>query len=84
MEENYYAFLICILKPVTVEQSFDMMDGKVAQTKNLAITSEDIEDMILMKQQGMTNQKIGELYGISEEATCKRIKRYERKRSVSG
>ena len=82
MKENYYALLICILRPVTIEQSFDMMDGKVAQTKNLVITSEDIEDMIRMKQQGMTHREIGEYCGISEEATYRRIKRYKEKKEA--
>ena len=85
MKENYYALLICILRPVTIEQSFDMMDGNVAQIQNVTITSDDIEDMILMKQQGMTHREIGECFGISEEATYRRIKRYkERKEACHG
>jgi predicted DNA-binding protein (UPF0251 family) len=82
MKENYYALLICILRPVTIEQSFEMMEGKVAQIQNVTITSEDIEDMIRMKLQGMTHREIGECYGISEEATYRRIKRYKEKKEV--
>jgi hypothetical protein len=81
-ERDYYALLICILRPVTPEQSFDMINGKVAQIQNVTITSADIEDMIRMKEQGMTHREIGECYGISEEATYRRIKRYKEKKEV--
>ncbi|MDF2608898.1 MAG: hypothetical protein K0R92_372 [Lachnospiraceae bacterium] len=80
MEENYYALLICILKPVTIEQGFDLLEGHISNRYNLAITGEDIEDMIRMKQQGMTYREIGSYYGISEEAAYRRIKRYKAKK----
>lgn len=80
MEENYYALLICILKPVTIEQGFGLLEGHVSDRYNLAITGEDIEDMIRMKQQGMTHREIGSYYGISEEAAYRRIKRYKAKK----
>jgi DNA invertase Pin-like site-specific DNA recombinase len=82
VKENYYALLICILKPVTIEQGFDLLDGRITHRNNMAITSEDIEDMIRMKQQGMTHREIGSFYGISEEAAYRRIKRYKEKKEV--
>jgi len=75
--ENYYALLICILRPVTIEMSFDLMGGKITKVQNKSIKSNDVEDMIQMKQQGMTHRAIGELYGLSEEAVYRRIKRYK-------
>lgn len=80
MNENWYVFLICILKPVTIEQGFDLLDGKISKVQNTSISRSDVEDMIRMKQQGMTHRAIGELYGLSEEATYRRIKRYKEAR----
>lgn len=77
MKENYYALLICILLPVTIEKSFDLMEGRITKKRNTAITRNDVKDMILMKQQGMTYEKIGQLYGLSKDATHKRIKRFK-------
>jgi len=77
VKENYYALLICILKPVTIEQGFDLLDGRITHRNNMAITNEDIEDMIRMKQKGMTYQQIGDLYGLSWDSVRRRIKRYK-------
>jgi hypothetical protein len=77
VKENYYALLICILKPVTVEQSFDLYEGRITKVQNKSISKDDVEDMIRMKQQGMTHREIGSFYGLSEEATYRRIKRYK-------
>ena len=79
MKENYYALFLCIVrKDFNIDRSLQIMiDGVSTKVRNTAITKTDIQDMIRMKQQGMTHQAIGELYGLSEEATYKRIKRYK-------
>jgi len=79
MKENYYALLICIIrKDYSIDRSLQiMMDGVVTKVHNTAITKIDIEDMIRMKQQGMTHRAIGEMYGLTEEATYRRIKRFK-------
>ncbi|QHQ61373.1 hypothetical protein Ana3638_11810 [Anaerocolumna sedimenticola] len=74
MKENYYALLICILKPVTVEQSFMMMDG-VFPKQNRSISKRDVKFMIIFKRQGMAYKEIGELFGISAGAVYNRIRR---------
>lgn len=76
MKENYYALLICILLPVTIEKSFDLMEGRITKKRNTAITRNDVKDMIRMKQ-SMTYEEIGEMYGISKQAVYRRIKRYK-------
>jgi len=81
MKENYYALLICILKPVTVEQSFRMMNGLFDNVINTSITKDDIEDMIRLKQE-MTYEAIGKLYGLSKNAVYRRIKRYKEAKAV--
>lgn len=77
MKENYYALLICILLPVTIEKSFDLMEGRITKKRNTAITRNDVKDMILMKQQGMTYEEISGIYGLSWDAVRRRIKRYK-------
>lgn len=76
MKENYYALLICILKPITVEQGFDILNGKFTKRRNMTITRNDIQDMIRLKQ-SMTYDEIGELYGLGGAAVYRRIKRYK-------
>jgi hypothetical protein len=77
MKENYYALLICILKPVTIEKSFELINGKFTKVQNKSIDNTDVKDMIRMKQQGMTYQGIGEMYGLTDQAVYRRIKRYK-------
>lgn len=81
MKENYYALLICILKPVTVELSFHTMNGVFDKVINTAITKDDVEDMIRLKQE-MTYEAIGKLYGLSKNAVYRRIKRYKEAKAV--
>jgi DNA invertase Pin-like site-specific DNA recombinase len=76
MKENYYALLICILKPVTIEQGFDFLDGKVTKVQNKSIHKDDVEDMIRLKQE-FTYEDIGRMYGLTKQAVYRRIKRYK-------
>ena len=77
MKENYYALLICILKPVTIEKSFDLLAGRITRIQNKSIVKNDVIDMIRMKQQRMTYADIGKTYGLSRQAVYRRIKRYK-------
>ena len=79
MKENYYALLICILKPdYSIERSLmAMVDGVLTKVQNKSITKSDVTDMIQMKGQGMTYQKIGEIYSLSWDAVRRRVKRYK-------
>ena len=78
MKENYYALLLCIIKPVTVDQSFMMLDGNFNPPRgrrNLNINSKDLADD---RDKGMTFQQIGDKYGISKNAAIVRVKRYNK------
>jgi DNA-binding CsgD family transcriptional regulator len=76
MNENWCALCVAILKNVTPEQAFDCLDGKLKNTNfNHGITEQDILDMIELKK-NYTYAEIGEMYGISENAVFKRMKRY--------
>ncbi|MDF2906816.1 MAG: hypothetical protein K0R34_2137 [Herbinix sp.] len=76
LKENYYALLICILRPdFTIDRSTEfMIDGRLR--KNLP-KGEGIDEMISMKQQGMTYKEIGEVFGLSKDAVHKRIQRFK-------
>lgn len=78
MKENYYALLICILKPITIEQSFNMMNGVIDTIVNTSVTKSDIRDMMHMKN-NMTYEEIGKLYGLTKQAVYRRIKRFKDK-----
>lgn len=84
MKENYYALLICIIRPdYNIDRSLQaMFEGKVTRIRNTAVKRDDVEDMIRLKQQGMTYKEIGELYGMKKDAVHKRIQRYKEAKAV--
>lgn len=79
MDENWYAFCIAILKNVTPEKAFQLYRAGKSSRKNTSIKQEDVLNMIKLKSQGWTYKKIGELYNLSSQAVCKRIKYYQKK-----
>ena len=77
MKENFYALLICILRPdYTIDMSLQVMVDGLFKKENTTIAKTDIEDMIRLKQE-MTYEEIGEIYGLSKQAVYRRIKRYK-------
>jgi hypothetical protein len=75
MKENYYTFLICILRPVTVEESLRMMGGifPIIKSKKKNLNNQDMVDL---RNKGMTFKEIGEIFGITETAAYMRVKRF--------
>lgn len=78
MRENFYALLICILRPVSVEQSFLMMNGIFTKPKVKRTIKIDMKEMIDYRNKGLTCEEIGKIYGISTKAARLRIKRYSK------
>jgi len=77
MPENWYALCIAILREDTsVEQAFQLYS--TGKKSNKLITNMDIEDMIKLREE-YTLAEIGYMYGITENATLKRIERYKSK-----
>ncbi|HBI73633.1 MAG TPA: hypothetical protein DEG06_05115 [Lachnospiraceae bacterium] len=77
MKENFYALLICILKPdYTIDMSLQVMIDGLFKKENTTIRKPDIEDMIRLKRE-MTYKEIGEIYGLSKQAVYRRIKRFK-------
>lgn len=83
MNENWYALIIAIKFPVTVEQSFQILDkGSLIKNKgrkHLKLTDEELTVMVNLKDEGHTYKSIAEMYGMSWTAVSHRIKRFRKK-----
>lgn len=71
MNENWYALCVAIVKNVLPEQAFVLLEGQ--SVYKTIWGKSNTTDMLRMRQQGMTYNAIGEIYGISGSAVCKRI-----------
>lgn len=83
MNENWYAFYISIVKEVPPEIAFAMMEGKKDTQWRKLLTDEDKEDMIKLREQGLTYKEIGYMYGLSKTAIGHHIERYKKKGEAS-
>lgn len=84
-ERGYYALMVSIFGNIPPEEAFFRFEhGKPERVKykRTTITQEDEVDMMLMREQGFSNKAVGDMYGISEHATAKRVERQRRKREA--
>lgn len=83
MNENWYALIIASQFPVTVEQAFQILDSGKRITgrmkKHVKLTTKDLMEMEKLRAQGFTYQKIGEVFGMSMNATFRRLKAFREK-----
>lgn len=83
MNENWYALIIASQFPVTVEQAFQILDAGKRITgrkeKYVKLTNEDLLEMERLRVQGLTYRAIGEMYGMSMNATFRRLKTFRKK-----
>lgn len=80
MDFNWYALALSIINNVLPEQAFSLLEnGKTTKKYNTV----NLEDMIKLRQQGMTYKAIGEIYGIKESAVCKRIAYHKNNRPAA-
>ncbi len=76
MSENYYALIISILKGLTPEQSFELLNtGRIKEKYD----PEDVKDMIKLKAMGMTYKELAEAFNISVDCAYHRISRFNRR-----
>ncbi len=72
-EVGWCALAVSILTTKTPEQAFELLDP----TDNLSVFSEkDTEDMIRLKEQGLTFKELGEIYNVHPSSVASRIKRF--------
>ena len=73
IEYNYCALAICILTNCLPEHAFARLDNKNTKVR---LSEQDTEDMIELKKT-MTYQKIADIYGVSADTVCRRVKKYK-------
>jgi hypothetical protein len=83
MEENWYALFIATQVPVTVEQAFAALH-KSKRTKKKRYVPNDTElfEMQKLRDEGMSYEKIGSMYGVSAEAIRMRLRKFRKKREM--
>ena len=67
MNEGYMALTVSILRNVTPEAAFKMLEGN----KYRKWTADDVPEIEMMRQSGMTWHKIGRAYGVTEQVAYK-------------
>lgn len=70
MNEGYMALVISILKSVPPDTAFRMLNGEVQWQKNRHWTADDMNEIGILRQQGMKWSDIGKIYNVSEKAVC--------------
>lgn len=73
---NIAALCVAILRDdiATPEQAFNAIDGKQVRS---VYSNQDTADMAMMVEQGMTYQKVGDIYGLERDAIFHRVKGYK-------
>lgn len=76
LKYNIYALILAISRNdiYIPEQAFSILAGT-----EYRFTDEDIEDMIKLKNQGLTYKEIGEIYGLHKDNVYGKIRRYRHK-----
>ena len=85
--ENYYALVVAIIKDVTTERAFILMQGGDAGKKSRGFTEEEIQEMIRRRERGETYKSIGSLFDTSDynvNATIRRYNSRQEKKKASG
>lgn len=72
MEENYCALALAIIKDYTPEQAFEVLEnGCISRVSQKNATQE----MIRLKEAGLSYREIGDIFGIPRIAAYRRIGR---------
>lgn len=80
MKENWYALLIATQLPVTVEQAFmKLHEGKKLKKRRYIPDDTELSKMQNLRDEGMSYEKIGTIYGISGEAARMRLRKFKEK-----
>lgn len=86
MQDNWYALVIAILFKQPPEAAFQILEDGVKNKGYSPLTELDTLDMIKFREEGVMLKEVGEMYGITEGAVCKRIeyfKRHKKNRSTA-
>lgn len=66
MNEGYMALTICILRNVTPERAFRILDGDEQWVERRRWTAEDVNEIECLRTQGMTWKQIAKMYNTTK------------------
>ena len=81
-ELNYIALAACIIGNISPDVALKSVLPEMRSNKSKTAAARtaivgDTEEMIRMRSEGMTFEKVGEQFGVSAGSVCQRIRRYE-------
>ncbi|MFA6941442.1 MAG: hypothetical protein WCQ54_10790 [Clostridiaceae bacterium] len=82
MDDNWCALFIATQLDVSPEIAFDLLTRREKPRTNKLITDDDTKDMIALKSQGITYREIGAMYGLTDHAAYRRMKRFKDRRKA--
>jgi hypothetical protein len=75
MKENYYALIVSIFRKCSPEQAFELLKtGKKHRAKRGTYLNV-VPELRKYREQGLSYEAIGELYGMSKDWVFARLKR---------
>lgn len=71
MKENYYVLAISILTMCTPEQAFEAF--RRGRPTMRECTQDEISEMVQFRHEGLTNQEIAEMYGVTKYCVSRQV-----------
>lgn len=71
MDEGYMALVISILRNVSPDTAFRMLNGEERWYERRHWTAEDVEEIEALRESGMTWRMIGNTYGVTAQVVYK-------------
>jgi hypothetical protein len=74
MKLNYYALIVAILANCIPETAFEKLQSNTPRSVKNQITTDDLDDMVTLHQEGLSYKEIGEIYCMEKSLLHKRLK----------
>ena len=75
LAENYYTLALCLLSDMAVEQALKYYSLE-ADRPRVTGKEKQTEEMLRLRQQGMSYEQIGNMYGLTRATVYTRLKKY--------
>ncbi|WP_432408541.1 hypothetical protein [Wukongibacter sp. M2B1] len=78
LRDSISALIVAIIREdvATVEDAFEVLEGKTPITRNRG----SVDEMIALRNEGLRYREIGEIFGLKESSVFYRIKREKARR----
>ena len=76
VDHNWAAFALAIIKPISPELAFRVIEEGPAVIRSLEGRDAINEEMLQLKRSGLTWEQVGAVFGVSDSAAYRRVKRY--------